>query len=146
MTLPLLLMLAVALVIFYWAWIASPRSIQTGREQLLRKQGQTSGATFLPIDPWRMLGHWEGTCILFDPDVRKACIVVRDKSAFTVDFDYFRTWTLKWIEDSRGGLLRYQHVHILFETHDFDRPTIRVNVPSKSDGDAWNAKLAILMP
>lgn len=93
-----------------------------------------------------MLGDWAGTCILFDPDARKACIVVGGKSARTVDFGYFRTWQLKWNEDSRGGLWRYQHVHFLFETGDLDRPTIRVNVPSKVDGDDWNAKLSILMP
>jgi hypothetical protein len=37
-------------------------------------------------------------------------------------------------------------VHFLFETSDFDRPTIRVAVPSRSDGEAWSAKLSILMP
>jgi hypothetical protein len=146
MTLPLLAMLAVALVLFYWAWIASPRSIRTEREQLLREQGQASGATFFPVDPRRMLGDWEGTCILFDPDAHKACIVVSGKTARTVDFEYFRTWQLKWIEHFGNPVWRYQHVHFLFETHDFDRPTIRVNVPSRSDGEAWNAKLAILMP
>jgi hypothetical protein len=36
-------------------------------------------------------------------------------------------------------------VHFLFETSDFDRPTIRVNVSSKIEGDEWNAKLAILL-
>lgn len=147
MTLPLLAMLAVALVIFYWAWIASPRSIQAGREQMLRKQEKASGATFFPADPRRMLGDWDGTCILFDPDARKACIVVRGKSARTVDFDYFRTWQLLWTEDFRQpAMWRFQHVHFLFETSDFDRPTIRVAVPSRSDGEAWNAKLSILMP
>ncbi|SDZ40005.1 hypothetical protein SAMN05518669_13267 [Variovorax sp. YR634] len=146
MTLPLLAMLAIALVLFYWAWIASPRSIQSGREQLLRAQGQASGATFFPVDPRRMLGGWDGTSILFDPDVRKACIVFHGKTALTVDFDYFRTWQLLWTEDFRQpALWRFQHVHFLFETGDFDRPTIRVAVSSISDGEAWNAKLSILM-
>ncbi|WP_240650815.1 hypothetical protein [Variovorax guangxiensis] len=146
MTLPLLAMLAVALVLFYWAWIASPRSIQTGREQLLREQGQAAGATFFPVDPRRMLGGWDGTSILFDPDVRKACIVFRGKSALTVDFDYFRTWQLLWTEDFRQpAIWRFQHVHFLFETNDFDRPTIRVAVPSMSYGETWNSKLSILM-
>lgn len=146
MEVPFLLALAVVLILFYWVWIASPRSVQAGRETLLRAQGQASGATFFPIDPRRMLGDWDGTCILFDPDARKACIVIRGKTAFTVDFDYFRSWQLKWIEDLGGGPWRYKHVHFLFETSDFDRPTIRVAVPSKSDGEAWNAKLSILMP
>lgn len=145
MTLPLLALLAVALVLFYWAWIASPRAIQTGREQMLREQGQASGATFFPVDPRRMLGDWDGTCILFDPDSRKACIV-RGKTAKTVEFDYFRSWQLKWTEHFGNPLFRFQHVHFLFETGDFDRPTIRVAVPSRSDGEAWNAKLSILMP
>jgi hypothetical protein len=43
-------------------------------------------------------------------------------------------------------VFRFQHVHFLFETLDFDRLTIRVTVPSRSDGEAWNAKLSILMP
>lgn len=145
MTLPLLAMLAVALVLFYWAWIASPRSIQAGREQLLREHGQASGAKFFPVDPRRMLGDWDGTCILFDPDARKACIIVRGKTARTVDFEYFRNLQLLWLEDFFSGLWRYQHVHFHFETNDFDRPTIRVDVPSKAEGDAWSAKLAILM-
>jgi len=145
MTLPLLAMLAVALVIFYWAWIASPRSIQAGREQMLRKQEQASGASFFPVDPRRMLGYWDGTCILFDPDARKACIVSRGKRAQTVDFDYFQTWQLKWTEYPGNPVFRFQHVHLLFETSDFDRPTIRVAVSSKSDGETWNAKLSILM-
>jgi len=145
MTLPLLAMLAVALVLFYWAWIASPRSIQTGREQMLREHGQASGATFFPVDPRRMLGDWDGTCILFDTDARKACIVFRGKSAQTVDFDYFRTWQLKWTEHLRNPVLRFQHVHFLFETSDFDRPTIYVAIPSISYGEAWNSKLSILM-
>jgi hypothetical protein len=146
MEIPLLLTLAVVLVLFYWVWIASPRSIQSGREQLLRAQGQTSGATFFPIDPRRMLGDWDGTCILFDPDARKACIVSRGKTARTVDFEYFRTWQLLWTEDFRQpALWRFQHVHFLFETSDFDRPTIRVAVPSMSDGETWNSKLSILM-
>ena len=146
MTLPLLVMLAVALVLFYWAWIASPRSIQTGREQMLREQGQASGATFFPVDPRRMLGYWEETCILFDPDARKACIVFRGKSALTVDFDYFRTWQLMWTEDfSQPAIWRFKHVHFLFQTNDFDRPTIRVAVASKSEGETWNSKLSILM-
>ncbi|MCY1559402.1 hypothetical protein D9M68_964400 [compost metagenome] len=92
-----------------------------------------------------MLGDWDGTCILFDPDARKACIV-RGKTAQTVDFDYFSSWQLKWTEHFGNPVLRYQHVHFLFETHDFDRPTVRVAVPSKSEGEAWNAKLSILMP
>ena len=145
MEIPLLLGLAVVMVLFYWVWIASPRSMQAGREQLLRSQGQASGATFFPVDPRRMLGYWEETCILFDPDARKACIV-RGKSAHTVDFDYFRSWQLKWTEYPANPVFRFQHVHFLFETSDFDRPTIRVAVPSKSDGEAWNAKLSILMP
>jgi hypothetical protein len=146
MEIPLLLALAVALVLFCWVWIASPRSIQTGREQLLREQSQAAGATFFPIDPRRMLGDWDGTCILFDPDARKACIVSRSKKARTVDFDYFQTWQLKWTEYPGNPVFRFQHVHFLFETGDFDRPTIRVAVPSRSDGEAWNAKLSILMP
>lgn len=146
MTLPLLLMLAVALVLFYWVWIASPRAVQTGREQMLQEQGQASGATFFPVDPRRMLGDWDGTCILFDPDARKACIVSGGKKARTVDLEYFNTWQLKWTEYPRNPVLRFQHVHFLFETRDFDRPTIRVAVPSRSDGEAWNAKLSILMP
>jgi hypothetical protein len=146
MEIPLLLALAVVLVLFYWAWIALPRSIQTGREQLLRAQGQASGATFFPVDPRRMLGDWDGTCILFDPDARKACIVVRGKKAWTVDFEHFNTWQLKWTEYPGNPVFRFQHVHFLFETSDFDRPTIRVAVPSRSDGEAWNAKLSILMP
>jgi hypothetical protein len=146
MEIPLLLTLAVVLVLFYWIWIASPRSIQIGREQLLREQGRASGATFFPVDPRRMLGDWEGTCILFDSDARKACIVVGGKAARTVDFDYFRTWQLKWTEHFGNPVFRFQHVHFLFETSDFDRPTVRINVPSKSDGEAWNAKLSILMP
>ncbi|MDM0007472.1 hypothetical protein QTI51_22985 [Variovorax sp. J22G73] len=146
MTLPLLLMLAVALVFFYWAYFAFPRKIRTRREELLREQGQTSGAAFFPVDPRRMLGDWDGTCILFDPDARKACIVSRGKKARTVDFHYFQTWQLLWTEYPENPLFRFQHVHFLFETSDFDRPTIRVAVPSKSDGEAWNAKLSILMP
>jgi hypothetical protein len=146
MEVPLLLALAVVLVLFYWVWIASPRSIQTGREQLLRAQGQAFDATFFPVDPRRMLGDWDGTCILFDPDARMACIVSRGKKARTVDFEYFNTWQLKWTEYPGNPVFRFQHVHFLFETSDFDRPTVRVNVPSKSDGEAWNAKLAILMP
>ena len=146
MEIPLLLFLAVVLVLFYWVWIASPRSIQTGREQLLRVQSQASGATFFPVDPRRMLGDWDETCILFDPDARKACIVSRGTSALTVDFEYFNTWQLKWTEYPGNPVLRFQHVHFLFETSDFGRPTIRVAVPSRSDGEAWNAKLSILMP
>lgn len=146
MTLPLLLMLAVALALFYWACVAFPRRIRTRREELLRAQGQTSGAAFFPVDPRRMLGDWDGTCILFDPDARKACIVSRGKNARTVDFEYFNTWQLKWTEYPENPLFRFQHVHFLFETSDFDRPTIRVAVPSRSDGEAWNAKLSILMP
>lgn len=146
MEIPLLLALAVVLVLFYWAWIALIRSIQTRREQLLWAQGQAAGATFFPVDPRRMLGDWGGTCVLFDPDARKACIVIRGKTARTVDFDYFRTWQLKWTEHPGNPVFRFQHVHFLFETSDFDRPTIRVAVPSRSDGEAWNAKLSILMP
>ncbi|MDP9607240.1 UNVERIFIED_ORG: hypothetical protein J2W38_007061 [Variovorax paradoxus] len=144
MEIPLLLALAVALVLFYWAWIASPRAIQAGREQMLRAQGQASGATFFPVDPRRMLGYWEETCILFDPDARKACIV-RGKSARTVDFDYFSSWQLKWTEHFGNPVFRFQHVHFLFETNDFDRPAIRVAVPSIPYGEAWNSKLSILM-
>jgi hypothetical protein len=146
MEIPLLLALAVVLVLFYWAWIASPRSIQTRRAQMLQEQGQASGATFFPVDPRRMLGDWEGTCILFDPDARKACIVFRGKTVQTVDFDYFNSWQLKWTEYPANPVFRFQHVHFLFETSDFARPTIRVAVPSRSDGEAWNAKLSILMP
>lgn len=145
MEIPLLLALGVTLALFYWAWIASPRSIQTGREQMLREQGQASGATFFPVDPRRVLGYWEETCIVFDPDARKACIVRRGKAAQTVDFDYFRTWRLLWTEYPRNPISRFQHVHFLFETNDFDRPTIRVAVPSISYGEAWNSKLSILM-
>ena len=82
MEIPLLLALAVVLVLFYWVWIASPRSIQAEREKLLRAQSQASGATFFPVDPRRMLGDWDETCILFDTDARKACIVVRGKCVF----------------------------------------------------------------
>lgn len=97
MEIPLLLTLAVVLVLFYWVWVVSPRSIQSGREQLLRAQGQASGATFFPEYP-------------------------------------------------SNPVFRFQRVHFLFEASDFDRPTIRVAVPSRSDGEAWNAKLSILMP
>lgn len=144
MEIPLLLALALALVLFYWAWIASPRSIQTGREQMLKEQGQVSGATFFPVDARRMLGYWEETCILFDPDARKACMV-RGKSARTVDFDYPSSWQLKWTEYPQNPVFRFQHVHFLFETNDFDHPTIRVAVPSVSYGETWNSKLSILM-
>ncbi len=146
MTLPFLLALGVALPLFYWVWVSAPNRERTRREALLQAEGRASGATFFPVDQHRKLGSWEETCILFDPDARKACIVIHGKAAQTVDFEYFRTWQLKWNEDSRGGLWRYQHVHFLFETGNFDRPTIRVNVPSKVDGDDWNAKLSILMP
>ena len=144
MGIPLLATLAVALALFYWAWIVSPRSIQAGRERMPREQGRTSGATFLPVDPRRMLGYWEETCILFDPDARKACIV-RGKSAQTADFDYFSSWQLKWTEYPQNPVFRFQHIHFLFETNDFDRPTIRVAVPSISYGETWNSKLSILM-
>lgn len=146
MEIQLLLALVVVLALFYWVWIASPRSIQTGREQLLREQGQASGGTFFPVDPRRMLDDWDGTCILFDPDARKACIVSRGKKARTVVFDYFRTWQQFWTEYPENPLFRFQQVHFLFETSDFNRRTNRVAVPSKSDGEAWNAKLSILMP
>ncbi|MCY1558122.1 hypothetical protein D9M68_950290 [compost metagenome] len=71
---------------------------------------------------------------------------MRGKTAQTVDFDYFRTWQLEWTEYPGKPVFRFQHVHFLFETSDFDRPTIRIAVPSRSDGEAWNAKLSILMP
>ena len=129
MTVLFLLALVVAAPLFYWVWIASPRITQSGRETLLRAQGQAPGARFFPVDPRRMLGDWAGTCILFDPDACKACIVVGGKSAQTVDFGYFRTWQLKWNENPRGGLWRFQHVHFLFETSDFDRPTIASPYP-----------------
>lgn len=146
MEIPLFLALAGAMALFYWVWIASPRSIHAGREQLLREQGQASGAAFFPVDPRRMLGYWEETCILFDPDARKACIVFRGKSALTVDFDYFSSWQLKWTEHFGNPVFRFQHVHFLFETNDFDRPTIRVAVSSISYGETWSSKLSILMP
>ena len=146
MTLPFLLALGVALPLFYWVWVSAPNKKRTRREALLQTEGQASGATFFPVDPRRMLGDWDETCILFDPDARKACIVVRGKKARTVDFEYFNTWQLKWTEYPGNPVFRFQHVHFLFETSDFDRPTIRVAVPSKSDGEAWNAKLSILMP
>ncbi|WP_042673127.1 MULTISPECIES: hypothetical protein [unclassified Variovorax] len=146
MLMPLLLALGIALALFYWVWIAVPRGTQSRREILLQTESRTSGATFFPVDPRRMLGDWDETCILFDPDARKACIVVRGKKARTVDFEYFNTWQLKWTEYPANPVFRFQHVHFLFETSDFDRPTIRVAVPSRSDGEAWNAKLSILMP
>lgn len=146
MTLLFLLALGVALPLFYGVWVWAPNRARTRREALLQAQGRASGARFFPVDPRRALGSWEETCILFDPEARKACIVVQGKAARTVDFAYFRTWQLKWIEHFGNPLWRYQHVHFLFETGDFDQPTIRVNVPSKPDGDRWNAKLAILMP
>lgn len=146
MTLVLLLALGTAAALCYWIWVASPRLNQIAREQLLRAQGQASGASFFPVDPRRMLGDWDGTCIMFDPGARKACIVSRGKKARTVEFDYFQTWQLLWTEYPDNPLFRFQHVHFLFETSDFDRPTIRVAVPSRSDGEAWNAKLSILMP
>ncbi|QSI33334.1 hypothetical protein GNX71_28720 [Variovorax sp. RKNM96] len=146
MTLTLMFVAAIAAVLFYWAWVVAPKGAQARREALLQAKSRSSGATFVPVDPRRMLGGWDGTCILFDPDARKACIVFRGKSARTVDFDYFRSWQLKWTEYPANPVFRFQHVHFLFETSDFDRPTIRVAVPSKSDGEAWNAKLSILMP
>jgi hypothetical protein len=145
MTFALLLILVVALILFYWVWVVAPRRSQGRREAMLWRTGQAAGATFFPVDPRRMLGDWNGTCILFDPDARKACIVSHGKKARTVDFEYFNTWQLKWTEYPRNPVLRFQHVHFLFETSDFDRPTIRVSVPSRSDGEAWNAKLSILM-
>ena len=145
MTLPFLLALGVALPLFYWVWVSAPNRERTRREGLLQTEGRASGATFFPVDPGRMLGDWDETCILFDPDARKACIVVRGKTARTVDFEYFNTWQLKWTEYPGNPVFRFQHVHFLFETSDFDRPTIRVAVPSRSDGEAWNAKLSILM-
>ncbi|MET3181730.1 UNVERIFIED_ORG: hypothetical protein ABIC43_004905 [Variovorax guangxiensis] len=57
----------------------------------------------------------------------------QSKTDRTVDFDYFRMWHLKWIEKFQGPLSPYLHVHFLFETSDFDRPTIRVNVSSKAE-------------
>jgi len=147
MTLPLMCALAVVVVLFYWVWIAAPRSNEVQREALLKAESRASSASFFPVDPRRMLGDWDGTCILFDPAARKACIVSRGKTARTVDFDYFRTWQLLWAEDFRKpALWRVQNVHFLFETSDFYRPTIRVAVPSRSEGEAWNAKLSILMP
>jgi hypothetical protein len=145
MTLPLLLALTIAVLLFYWVWVVAPRGIQAQREALLQAEGRATGAAFFPLDPRRMLGSWDGTCIVFDPGARKACIVVKGKTAHTVDFDYFRMWHLKWIEQFQGPLSPYLHVHFLFETSDFDRPTIRVNVSSKAEGDQWNAKLAILL-
>jgi hypothetical protein len=145
MTLPLLIAAVAAAILFYWVWVVAPDGAQARRDALLQAQSSSSGATFFPVDPRRMLGDWEGICILFDPDARKACIVSRGKKAQTVDFEYFNTWQLKWTEYPRNPVLRFQHVHFLFETSDFDRPTIRVAVPSRSDGEAWNAKLSILM-
>jgi hypothetical protein len=113
---------------------------------MLQAQEQASGAKFFPTDQRFMLGEWEQTCILFDSQARKACIIVRGKNARTVDFDYFQSWRLMWTEYPGNPVFRFQHVHFLFETKDFDRPTIRIAVPSKSDGEAWNAKLSILMP
>lgn len=146
MTLPLLVTLAVVLILFYWVWIVAPGGSQSRREELLRSESLAWDAAFFPVDPRLMLGDWEGTCILFDPGARKACIVVRGKFSKTVDFDYFRIWQLKWTEYFGNPVLRYQHVHLHFETNDFDRPTICVDVSSKAYGEAWDAKLSILMP
>ncbi|POA56628.1 hypothetical protein C1884_29855, partial [Pseudomonas sp. GW460-R15] len=79
----------------YWVWVVAPNGAKTRREALLQAESQASGATFFPVDPRRMLGDWDETCILFDPDARKACIVSRGKKARTVDFAYFNTWQLK---------------------------------------------------
>jgi hypothetical protein len=68
------------------------------------------------------------------------------KKARTVDFDYFQNRRLKWTEDPGNPVFRFKYAHFLVETSDFDRPTIRVAVPSRSDSVAWNAKLSILMP
>ncbi|MDP9932841.1 hypothetical protein [Variovorax paradoxus] len=146
MTLLILLALGAALPLFYWVWIWTPKRTRARREALLQVQGRASGATFFPVDPRQALGSWDETCILFDPDARKACIVVADKAARTVDFEYFRTWQLLWTEYPGNPVFRFQHLHFVFETGDFDRPTIRAAVPSRSDGEAWNAKLSILMP
>jgi hypothetical protein len=146
MTFPLLLALGAALVLFYWVWVVAPRRSLAQRGAMLQAQEQASGAKFFPPDQRFMLGEWEQTCILFDSQARKACIIVRGKNARTVDFDYFQSWRLMWTEYPGNPVFRFQHVHFLFETKDFDRPTIRIAVPSKSDGEAWNAKLSILMP
>ncbi|SDY35992.1 hypothetical protein SAMN05518854_101881 [Variovorax sp. YR266] len=146
MMLFLLIAAVVATILLYWVWVVAPGRARARREALLRAESKSSGATFFPVDPRRMLGGWDGTCILFDPDARKACIVSRGKTARTVDLDYFRSWQLMRTEYPQNTVFRFQHVHFLFETSDFGRPTIRVAVFSKSEDEAWNAKLSILMP
>lgn len=145
MTLPLLLALAIAVVLFYWVWVvARAESRRNARHSSRRKVERWGRHSFRSIRAvcWD-LGRERASSSTQAPERR--AFVVKGKTAHTVDFDYFRMWHLKWIEQFQGPLSPYLHVHFLFETSDFDRPTIRVNVSSKIEGDEWCAKLAILL-
>lgn len=141
-------LLALALTLFYWVWTAYPRSIQAGREQLLRAQGQASGAIFVPVDPPRSLGDWDKTCILFDPDARKACIVNRKERPRRSISKYLRTSQLKWTENSRksGVSLSACCAFSLRPVTSTVRGSRRRALQVRRRGTERQALLSILMP
>lgn len=87
--------------------------------------------------------HPNRYCLIFDTH-RKVAITYLGHCKVH-DFDFIRTWELRWTEKSVGGRVFEVDPYLLIGTSDVRSPTLTVSLRSKREAHDWNQRLKRLL-
>jgi hypothetical protein len=139
-----------ALTLLMWRYLSVSRAGTKRIFEVLARANRELGTTF-PEDgnsrPEFMLGpfaHPNTYCLIFDVERRKIAVSYLGHSEVH-DFDYIRTWDLRWIEKSIDGHVSESKPHLLLGTSGVQRPTLTVQLRSMREGHDRNQRLALLL-
>lgn len=132
-------------------WVIT--SLQKGRDlfwQLMMDTNAKHGTAF-PTSPDGMhLVLSKGgaaRAMVFDEKNRKLFLVTDAAKCKgeVLDFDYLRTWQLKWIVKDFKGSPLHENVHFAFGTSDIKRPLIEIPLRGIAHGNEWDKRLDVLL-
>ncbi len=92
-----------------------------------------------------VMGSWIGKALLFDQKNKK--LMLYSNGRYTLhNYDHIRGWNLHWIESTGpAGNIVHKGVRVVIEMNDLNRPLQSFPMSSKSQGDVWNQRLALLL-
>lgn len=147
---PWVIWIGVALILLICRYVSASRSGIDRILQVLSRANRELGTQFPTRRDARhefMLGpfaHPNTYCLIFDTERRRVAVSYLGFCEVH-EFDYIRTWELRWIEKSIGGGLVHSNPHVLIGTSDVKRPTVTVRLSSMREGEDWDQRLGLLL-
>ena len=147
---PWFIWIGIALTLLTWRYLSATQRGTDRITQVLARANRDLGTHFPTVpSPAHefMLGPFglpNTYCLIFDTERRKVAVSYLGFCEVH-DFDYIRTWELRWIEKSIGGRRALSDPHFLIGTSDVNRPTLTIRVPSMREGEDWNQRIGLLL-